>query len=59
MIIYLSSEINIQFAYYYAPYMANKIAKNAGCEAVGVRGLTGENLSSKVNVWSCGLKILP
>jgi hypothetical protein len=25
------------------------IAKNAGCEAVGVRGLTGEDLSSKVN----------
>jgi len=24
-------------------------AKNAGCEAVGVRGLTGEDLSSKVN----------
>ena len=26
-------------------------AKNAGCEAVGVRGLTGEDLSSKVNTF--------
>jgi DNA polymerase elongation subunit (family B) len=26
-----------------------EIAKNSGCEAVGVRGLTGEDLSSKVN----------
>ncbi len=31
-----------------------ELTKNAGCEAVGVRGLTGEDLSSKVNVTVTG-----
>jgi hypothetical protein len=28
---------------------SKKITKNAGCKAVGVRGLTGEDLSSNIN----------
>jgi hypothetical protein len=32
----------------------DKLAKNTGCEAVGVLGLTGEDLSSKVNATVTG-----